>query len=134
MLRTILAVIAGVIAGGVATALFEALGHWLYPLPEGLVLDPSDPEGFRANLAAVPDINRLAVVLAWGGGAFVAGFVTAAVATARHIPLALITGGGLLFAGVTNLILVPSPFWMWVFGVAIFLPAAWAGAKLAPKR
>ena len=98
------------------------------------MLDPSDPEAFRASLAEVPDINRLAVVLAWGVGALIAGFVTALVARRWHITLALVAGGGLLFAGLTNLILFPSPFWMWIFGLAIFLPAAWLGAKLAPKR
>ncbi|MHA6288188.1 hypothetical protein [Maricaulis sp. CAU 1757] len=129
MFRSILAVLLGVVAGGVATGLLEYAGHVLLPLPDGVVLDPERPQTFRD----VPDINRLAVVLAWGGAAVVAGFVTALVAGQRHVFLALITGGGLLFAGLTNLILIPSPFWMWVFGLTIFLPAAWLGARLAPR-
>lgn len=135
MLRIILAVFGGVIAGGVATALLEALGYVAFPLPEGLFpTDLSDGDAVRAALAAVPDINRLAVVAAWGGGALVAGFVTTLLARSSHQALAMLAGGGLLFAGLTNLIYTLSPLWMWALGLAVFLPMAWLGYRLAPKR
>jgi hypothetical protein len=135
MLRIILAVFGGVIAGGVATALLEALGYVAFPLPEGLFpTDLSDGDAVRAALAAVPDINRLAVVAAWGGGALVAGFVTTLLARSSHQALAMLAGGGLLFAGLSNLIYTPSPLWMWALGLAVFLPMAWLGYRLAPKR
>ena len=46
----------------------------------------------------------------------------------------MLAGGGLLFAGLTNLIYTPSPLWMWALGLAVFLPMAWLGYRLAPKR
>ena len=56
----ILAVLAGVIAGGVATGLLEALGHVALPLPDGLIPeDLNDREALNAALAPVPDADRV---------------------------------------------------------------------------
>ena len=134
MIRSILAVIAGVVAGGVVVGLLEVLGHRLFPLPDDLLQELADPERFREAAARIPDINRLAVIAAWAGGALAAGAVTAFVARRFHTGLALIAGGGLLFAGLNNLILIPSPLWMWALGLAVFLPMAWLGARLVPHR
>ncbi|WP_300545296.1 hypothetical protein [Maricaulis sp.] len=134
MLRNILAVIAGIVAGGIGVGVFEWLGHMAFPLQPALMAQLSDPETFREAAAQVPDINRLAVVAAWALGALVAGAVTAFVARRRHTGLALIAGGGLLFAGLSNLIMIPSPLWMWALGLAVFMPMAWLGARLVPHR
>ncbi|MDF1767546.1 hypothetical protein [Maricaulis sp.] len=135
MIRMILAVLAGVIAGGVATGLLEALGHVALPLPDGLIPeDLNDREALNAALAQVPDANRVAVIAAWAGGALVAGWLTTTLARRHHLALALVAGGGLLFAGLSNLIFIPSPLWMWAFGLAVFLPMAWLGYRLAGKR
>ena len=48
MLRNILAGIAGVIAGGLAVFALETLGHIIFPLPEGIEIDPMDMESVRA--------------------------------------------------------------------------------------
>jgi len=135
MIRTILAVLGGVIAGGVVTGLLEALGHLALPLPEGLLPeDLTDRDALNAALARVPAANRLAVVAAWAGGALMAGWVTTVLARSNHLALAMLAGGGLLFAGLTNLIYIPSPLWMWGLGLAVFLPMSWLGHRLAPKR
>jgi hypothetical protein len=135
MARMILAVLAGVIAGGIVTGVLEALGHMAMPLPEGLIPeDLNDREALNAALAQVPDANRVAVIAAWAGGALMAGWVTTTLARRHHLALALVAGGGLLFAGLSNLILIPSPLWMWAFGLAVFLPMAWLGYRLAGKR
>lgn len=135
MVRMILALLAGVIAGGIVTGVLEALGHMAMPLPEGLLPeDVSDREALNAALAQVPDANRVAVIAAWGGGALMAGWVTTTLARRHHLALAMVAGGGLLFAGLSNLIFIPSPLWMWAFGLAVFLPMAWLGYRLAGKR
>lgn len=134
MIRSIVAVTAGVVAGGVAVGLLEALGHGLFPLPAELLAELSDPDRFREAAARIPDVNRLAVVTAWAGGSLIAGAVTTFLARRHHTGLALIAGGGLLFAGLSNLILIPSPLWMWALGLAVFLPVAWLGARLVPHR
>ncbi len=135
MTRIILSVLAGVIVGGIVTGLLEAAGHVAFPLPEGLLPDDlGDTEAMRAAMAHVPDINRMAVVAAWAGGALAAGWVTSSLARAHHLALSMMAGGGLLFAGLSNLIVVPSPLWMWVAGLAVFLPMTWLGHRLAPIR
>lgn len=135
MIRIILSVLAGVIIGGIVTGLLEAVGHIALPLPDGLLPeDMSDADALRAAMAEVPDINRMAVVAAWAGGALAAGWVTSAVARSYHLALSMMAGGGLLFAGLSNLIFIPSPLWMWAAGLAVFLPMAWLGYRLAPIR
>ncbi|WP_291845234.1 hypothetical protein [Maricaulis sp.] len=135
MIRIILAVLAGVIVGGVVTGLLEVLGHLALPLPDGLLPDDlSDREALNAALAGIPAANRLAVIAAWGGGALMAGWVTTFLARSHHLALAMLAGGGLLFAGLSNLIFIPSPLWMWVLGLAVFLPMVWLGHRLAPIR
>jgi len=39
-----------------------------------------------------------------------------------------------LLAAAANMLMFPHPIWVWVLGVAEFLPAAYLGAKLAMPR
>lgn len=134
MLRNILAGIAGVIAGGLAVFALETLGHIIFPLPEGVEIDPMDMESVRAAASQIPAINKLAVVIAWFGGAVVAGWVASLVTQSGKLLVPLICGGILMLAGLANLISIPSPIWMWVLGLAAFLPGAWLGARLPPNH
>jgi len=45
----------------------------------------------------------------------------------------LILGGLLTLAGIANNLMLPPPAWFWIPTVLVFLPAAYAGATLAPK-
>ncbi len=134
MLRNILAGIAGVIAGGLAVFALETLGHIIFPLPEGIEIDPMDMESVRAAASQIPAINKLAVVIAWFGGAVVAGWVASLVSQSGKLLVPLICGGILMLGGLANLISIPSPIWMWVLGLAAFLPGAWLGTRLPPNH
>jgi len=50
MIRKILAVLMGVVAGGVFNMAIVNVSHAVYPLPEGL--DPHDFDAFRAHVEA----------------------------------------------------------------------------------
>lgn len=134
MLRNILAGIAGVVAGGLAVFALETLGHIILPLPEGLEIDPTDMESVRAAASQIPAINKLAVVIAWFGGAVVAGWVASLVSQSGKRLVPLICGGILMLGGLANLVSIPSPIWMWVLGLAAFLPGAWLGARMPPNH
>lgn len=133
MLRSILAGVAGVVAGGVVVFALESLGHVVFPLPEGLEIDPTSMESIRAAAPQIPAINKLAVVIAWFGGAVAAGWTASLVARSRDLLIPLICGGFLMLGGLVNLINIPSPIWMWVLGLAAFLPGAWLGTRLPPN-
>ena len=40
----------------------------------------------------------------------------------------------MLAGGVTMMLTVPHPTWMWLAGCAVFVPAGLLGAQLAPRK
>ena len=131
MLRSVLAVIAGVVATIVVIMLAELGCSQLFPLPPGL--DPTNREAIEAHVAKLPLIALLLVVLGWALGSIAGGWVAARVSGggANGMRSALIVGALLLLAGVMNMMTIPHPLWMWIVGLAVYLPCAWLGARLA---
>lgn len=124
-MRSFLAVLVGVLAGGLVIAAVEALGHAAFPLPAG-----ADPQHLQPGDVPLPAF--VAVLVAWALGAFVGGWVAAAVATRTA---AIVVGGILMLAGLANLVAIPSPLWFWVIGLLVFVPSALLGSRLAgPTR
>lgn len=52
MIKKIIAVPAGVLAGGLGIYLTETLGHKLYPLPAGM--DPNDMDAMASYVSTAP--------------------------------------------------------------------------------
>lgn len=130
--RSILAVVAGLIVGGLIVAGIEYIGHIIYPPPEGL--DLTDPEAIREFASAAPTSARLVVLLAWFLGPFGGGWLAARLAPRSPMPHALIVGAFFLVGDVVNLITIPSPVWMWIGGlVAPPLAAYLAGRTVGAK-
>lgn len=73
----------------------------------------------------------VAVLVAWALGAFVGGWVAAAVGTRTA---AIVAGRILMLAGLANLVAIPSPLWFWVIGLLVFVPCALLGSRLADRR
>jgi hypothetical protein len=129
MLRGVLAVIAGVVAAVVVIMLAELGCSQLFPLPPGL--DPTNREAIEAHVAKLPLIALLLVVLGWALGSIAGGWVAARISRTNATRSALIVGTLLLIAGVMNMMTIPHPLWMWIAGLAVYLPSAWLGARLA---
>lgn len=130
MLRRLIGVIVGLLAGTIIVALIEGLGHALWPPPAGT--DLRDPEQLKALLPTLPIGALAAVVVAWVLGSLGGGWMAATLS--RDGRMALVVGFILLCMGVITMVQIPHPAWMWVMGVALPLPAAWLGARLAPKQ
>ena len=122
--RKILSVIAGVVAGGIVVGLVEALGHTAFPIREGVDFQQLKP-------GDIPIPAMVAVLVAWALGSLVGGWVAARKA---GMAPALSVGAILMAAGIVNMVTIPSPLWFWVGGLAVFLPFAYLGAKLAARR
>lgn len=131
-LKNTLAGLAGFIAGGIAIALLEMVGHERFPLPPGI--DPNDPASLAANAHLVPPAAQAMVVLAWFVGTFVAAAVAGTIAPAARRLLATVLGVVFLCAGLANLVMIPSPLWMWVAGLLAFPVGAFAGHLVADRR
>jgi len=73
------------------------------------------------------------VLFGWALGSLVGGFAAAWIGKRSPVGHALVLGGLLTLAGIANNLMLPPPLWFWVAGLAVFFPAAYAGARLAPR-
>jgi hypothetical protein len=132
ILRSILAVSLGFLAGSCLIFVFEQLGMLVFPPPAGM--DPSNMESVKAAMAKMPIGAFLSVLLAWCLGTFAAAWVAARVAGRSALVHGRVIGFLFLAAGVLNMLMIPHPVWFWVLGVAVFLPSAYLGAKVAENK
>lgn len=135
IVRSILAVIAGFVAASTVMMVIEtANGRVLYPelgkAAEGL----TDREVIRALLANAPVGAFLVVLFGWVLGSLVGGFLVAWIGWNAPVAHALVLGGLLTLAGIANNLMLPPPGWFWIPSLVLFLPAAYAGALLAPRK
>jgi hypothetical protein len=130
MLRSTLAVLAGLVAAWITVSLFEFASMHAFPPPSGV--DVRDPAQLAQLVAQMP-IGALGLVLAgWVMGALDGGFVARLIAR-RTMPAAIV-GTFVALGALLMVTMVPHPMWMSLAGVLLPLPAALAGAWLARGR
>lgn len=126
--RKVLALVAGLVAGGVAVFLVESLSSLLHPIPEGL--DTRDMEQMKEFVRGLPTSAFAMVLLAHVLGAFCAGLVSSWVAGVKWKGGAIALGLLFTIAGIANLVMIPHPLWFGIIDTLIYLPAALAGAAI----
>ena len=132
IVRFVLGVLGGLVAGWLTTFLIEQGNTLLWPPPAGL--DPHNVQDIAAIMAAMPTIALVALVFAWLAGAFVGGFVAAKIAT-RWPLAAAVFPGLLILAGVVGMILmIPHPKWVSAMGLLLSVPMALLGGYLARRK
>ena len=135
VLRGILAVIVGFVAASVVMMIVEGLnGHVFFPELGAAAQGVTDREALRKLLAEAPTAALLVVLVGWTLGSFAGGFVATWIGQRPGYVLAIILGILLTLAGIANNLMLPPPVWFWVVSVFVFLPAAYAGGRLATKR
>jgi hypothetical protein len=125
--RQIVGVVVGLLAAGVVVMLVEALGQRSFPPAAGF--DPAAPD-----LSLVPVEAIASIAVAWILGPLVGGLVATLVGKPIGPVPALVVGLFFLAADVANLLMIPSPAWLWVVGILAPLPSAWLGFALARRR
>jgi MFS family permease len=133
--RSILAVIAGFVAATVVMMTIESLnGHVLYPELGKAAAGLTDREAIRALMANAPVGAFLVVLIGWALGSLVGGFLAAWIGWNAPLAHVLVVGGLLTLAGIANNLMLPPPVWFWIASLAVLLPAACVGARLAPRN
>lgn len=130
MIRKVLALLSGLIAGGVFNMALVSVSHVMYPLPQGI--DPNDFEAFRAHVEAngMPTGAMMIVLGAHAGGSFVSGFVCGLIARRSWYIAAVILGVFWTCGGIAMLMMIPAPIWFAVADVLLYVPAAVGGVML----
>ncbi|SIQ52117.1 hypothetical protein SAMN05880574_11539 [Chryseobacterium sp. RU37D] len=118
MIRKILAVVGGIVSGSLCIWIIESLGHYLYPLPAGI--KTTDVEGFKNYVSTLPFSALLLVLIGYALGAVVSGFISTKIADDDKNRSALICGIFFLLATVYNMIMLPTPVWFWILGIAVW--------------
>lgn len=132
MLRTILAVLAGLVVAVLTMLASEYIGMSLFPLPPGTQLDT---EADLARLiASAPTGKLLWVLFGWTLAAFVGGWVASRISRRHRVAAAISVGVFIVVGVVLNVSMLPHPLWMTVAGIALPIPAAWLATRIGPSR
>jgi hypothetical protein len=132
MIRNILAVVAGLAVGmAFNMAIIMANSHVLFPMPAGL--DMADPDQMNAYVATLPFAAFLVVLVAHLGQSFFGGWTAARLAGSQPLSLAMIVGVLSLVGGITNMMTIRGPTWMYI-ELPLYLAVAWAAGKLELRR
>jgi len=131
MLRTVLSVIAGIVAAFAIVIITDSLFHALAPSAPPPA-DTSDREAVRAYVAGQPVGVLMAVLAGWTLAAFAGSALAARLARRGEMPGWIVTGLFLL-ATAANFLMVPHPMWMVALAVVLIVAAGWAGSRMGAR-
>lgn len=115
MLRKILAVIVGIISGGLSVGIVQTIGHYFYPMPKGMKSD--DMEAMKNYVETAPFMALFFVIISYSVAALVSGFVSTKIANDGKNIYALICGTIFLIQSIYMMSLLPTPVWFWFLGI-----------------
>ena len=127
MVRVVLAVFGGVVAGAILVGIFETIGHLIFPPPEGV--DLRDPEALKSIMSEIPLGAKLSVVIAWGIGVCGGGVVARLIARQSGMVHWVVAGIFAIFI-FANLLMIPHPVWMVASAVLVTVLGAYAAGRL----
>ncbi|MFZ1657551.1 MAG: hypothetical protein WAT61_01930 [Flavobacteriales bacterium] len=134
ILRNILAVIVGIVVGGIVNMGLIILGGKFLPPPAGV--DVNDIASINAHIREYSVLQLLAPFIAHAAGLLVGAFLTAKLAATRHLAMAMVIGAVFLLGGIMAVTMVPNaPVWFSALDLVVaYLPMAWLGHRLAMMR
>jgi hypothetical protein len=133
IIRNILAVVAGLVVGGVVNMGIVEISGSIIPPPKGA--DITTMEGLKASLHLFQPINFLFPFLAHALGTLVGAGLAAFIAVNHKMKFALGIGGFFMIGGILNIVMLPSPLWYTVVDlVGAYIPMAYLGGRLALKK
>jgi hypothetical protein len=130
LLRNILAVIVGVISGGIINMTLVMISGSIIPYPEGV--DNTSMDGLREGIHLFEPEHFLFPFLAHALGTFAGALITALMAVKQKMKPAMVVGVFFLVGGIVNVFMLPSPAWFNAVDLIFaYIPMAWLGGKIA---
>jgi hypothetical protein len=131
-LRTILALIAGLVVGSFVNGTIVAMGTSFIPSPAGA--DMTTVEGLTASMHLLEPKHFLMPFLAHALGTLAGALVAASIATLRRSIVAYAIGVLFLCGGIAASVMIPAPTWFIVLDLAAaYIPMAWLGLTLSRR-
>ena len=132
-LKSILALIAGVITGSVLNMVIITISGSIIPPPEGAIT--TTMEGLKETIHLFQPKHFIMPFLAHALGTLLGAFVAATIAPNFKMKFAIIVGIFFLLGGIMNITMLPSPTWFIILDLVVaYLPMAYLGYKLATKK
>lgn len=132
MLRHVGGFVTGAATSVIVILAMELLGHAIYPPPPGI--DWDDNEQVAKAIEKAPTEALVLVIVAWGLGTVAGSFVASTIGSSGEVFHGFAMAVLMLVGGITMMLSVPHPAWMWLTGCAVFVPAGLLGAHLAPRK
>jgi hypothetical protein len=131
--RNILAVIIGVLAGGMLNMGIIMISSSIIAPPAGA--DVTTMEGLKASLHLFEPKHFIMPFLAHALGTLLGAFVTAKMVLNHKMKFALGIGAWYLVGGIINIVMLPSPTWFTILDLGVaYLPMAFIAGKLAEGK
>lgn len=132
IIKSITAIIVGIIAGSIVNVGIIFLGNLIFGAPEGMNL--ADAESVKAHADKLTIGNLLSAFLAHQLGTLLGAFIAAKIAPFRKMIFAFVIGLWFLGCGIYAASLIPASIWFMVADFALYIPIAFIGWKLADGR
>lgn len=124
-LKAVLAVLAGILAGGLVIGLAEMVSPYEPPVGTNI----NDAEKIGEWIKTLPASAFMFLLLSYFLGAAVGGWVANRLASTTHYRPALLVGFGLFVAGLLNVLAIPHPLWFSLVSSVIYFAGAWIGGR-----
>ncbi len=132
MKRGTIAIIVGIIVGGLFVALGESMSYYLFPLETPFPADRALMNDFVEN--EVPLGAKIVVVMNWIIAAFTAAIVSTFI-SGRTSPKPMLASVGVLnILTLINLFILPHAKWMWIASLVSFIPIGYIAYFLIRKK
>ena len=126
--KNILAVVAGIIVGGIVNMGLIMISGSIIPPPEGV--DPTNMESLKENMHLFGPRHFIFPFLAHAIGTLAGAFLAAKIAASNQMTFALVVSAFFLLGGITNAFLLPAPTWFIAVDLILaYLPMGWLGWK-----
>ena len=133
IVRNVLAVIAGVIAGWIANMGLIMLSGSIIPPPEGV--NPADMESIKENFHLFEAKHYIFPFLAHAMGSFFGALVAALIAVFNKMKFAIGLGLFTMLGGIAACFLIPAPTWFIVTDLALaYIPFAYLAGTIAERK
>ena len=133
IVKNILAVIAGVLAGGFLNMGIILISGKIIPPPDGA--DLTTMEGLKATMHLMGPQHFIMPFLAHALGTFVGALIAGAIATKHKMRFAMGVGIWFLIGGIINICLLPSPLWFTFLDLGLaYTPMAYLAGRLVSKK
>jgi hypothetical protein len=126
--RNILAVVAGIILGGIVNGLLIALGPHLVPPPPGV--DVSNPESLARGIHLFQPRHFFIPLFAHAAGTFAGAACAYLMAASHKERWAYAIGVTFLCGGIAASFMIPAPAWFVALDLVVaYLPMAWLAVR-----